>query len=220
MARHLDPTSGGRGNRRTAIAAAFALLGLAVTGTGVFAALTATAFNTTAQTVSSGTLKLILADNGDGFTQSVSNLAPGDIVNRFVDVSNTGTLIGKDLTLSVADSASTLLSTDATKGLHVTVIQCTSGTWTPGTSGTCAGGTTSTLVNNAALATISGTPQSVVSGAIAVNAAYHLKISLTLPDQSETTTNGTLPAGTIQGLTANLTWTFSEAQRVATTTGS
>ena len=42
----------------------------------------------------------------------------------------------------------------------------------------------------------------------------------TLPDQSETTTNGTLPVGTIQGLSASLRWTFEDAQRASTTTNS
>jgi hypothetical protein len=216
MSRHIDRS--GRTRRTTATAVAFAVCGLAITGTGVYAALNATAFNSSAEHVTSGTLSLTLADNGDGFSQSVSNLAPGDVVNRYVDLSNNGNLAAKDITLSVSDSGSSLLSTDASKGLHVTVVSCSSGTWTPGT-GACSG-TTTTLVNNAALATIAGSPQSVVSGAVAVGATYHLKMSLTLPDQNETTTNGSLPSGTIQGLSANLTWTFSEAQRTATTTTS
>lgn len=41
-----------------------------------------------------------------------------------------------------------------------------------------------------------------------------------LPDQNETTVNGTLPANTIQGLSTNLTYTFTETQRAATTTNS
>jgi spore coat-associated protein N len=216
MSRHLDPNPPGK--RRTAAAAAFAIAGLAITGAGVYAALSATAFNTSPETVTSGTLKLEMSANGDGFTQSVSNLAPGDVVNRYVDLSNDGTLAAKDINLAVADSGSSLLSTDASKGLHVTIVQCSGGTFTPST-GACSGAT-STLVNNMALSNMVSAPQSVVSGAVAVGATYHFKVSLTLPDQNETTTNGTLPVGTIQGLTANLTWTFSESQRTATTTNS
>jgi spore coat-associated protein N len=216
MSRHIDPTP--RGRRRTSAAAAFAAVGIAITGAGVYAALNATAFNTSPEQVTSGTLKLDMAANGDGFSQSVSNLAPGDVVNRYVDLSNDGTLAAKDITLAVSDSGSSLLSTDSSKGLHVTVVQCSGGTFTP-TTGACSGAP-STLVNNMALSSMVSTPQSVVAGAIAVGAAYHFKVSLTLPDQNETTTNGTLPAGTIQGLTANLTWTFSESQRTATTTNS
>lgn len=59
-----------------------------------------------------------------------------------------------------------------------------------------------------------------VAGSIPAGAVQHLQFSLTLPNQNETTINGTLPTGTIQGLVANLTWTFTQAQRTATTTNS
>ena len=39
-------------------------------------------------------------------------------------------------------------------------------------------------------------------------------------DQAEITVNGAPPAGTIQGLSSALTWTFGETQRTASTTGS
>src|SRR3954471_397400 len=216
MSRHLDQ-SGQRAkrNRRTA-AAAVVLLGLGITGAGVYAALNATAFNTTAQTVTSGTLKLVMA-NGTGsvgFGQNVNDLAPGDVVNRFVDVTDNGTIDAQNLTLSVADATPTILTTDATKGLHVTVKSCVL-PWVAAT-GTCADllGPT-TVLNNVALSALS--PSTLVSGAITKNSAYHYEISLTLPNQNETTANGTLPVGTIQGLSASLTWTFNEAQRAATT---
>jgi len=219
MSRHLDQ-SGKRAkrNRRTA-AAAVVLLGLGITGAGVYAALNATAFNTSAQTVTSGTLKLVMA-NGTGsvgFGQSITDLAPGDVVNRFVDLTDTGTIAAQNLTLSASDATPTLLSTDATKGLHVTVKSCTVA-WVAA-AGTCADvlGPT-TVVNNVAFSALS--PSTLVAGAITKNSAYHYEISLTLPDQNETTQNGTLPVGTIQGLSASLTWTFSEAQRAATTTNS
>jgi hypothetical protein len=191
-------------------------LGLAVTGAGVFAALSATAFNSSAQTISSGTLKLVYADNGNGFSTSITNMAPGDVVNRYVDLTNTGTLAGKNLTLSAADSGSSLLSSDATKGLHVTVTSCST-VWVPLT-GACTLGTTSVLLNNVAVSSLVSAPSTVVSGAVA--SGYQLQFKITLPDQSETTQNGTLPGGTIQGLTANMTWTFGESQRDATTTNS
>jgi hypothetical protein len=39
-------------------------------------------------------------------------------------------------------------------------------------------------------------------------------------DGTENVVNGTLPGGTMQGLTATLTYTFSEDQRTAVTTNS
>lgn len=216
MSRHLDSSKPRRRvNRRTAAGVAFALLGVAVTGAGVYAALNATAFNTTAQTVSSGTLKLVYANNGNGFSTNITTMAPGDIVNRYVDLSNTGTLTGKNLTLSAADSGTSLLSTDATKGLHVTVTSCTVA-WVA-TTGVC-GGTTSILLNNVPVANLVAAPSTLVSGAVA--SSYSLQFKITLPDQAETTQNGTLPGSTIQGLSANMTWTFGETQRDATTTNS
>lgn len=202
-------------------AGAVAAAGLAITGAGVFAALNATATNTTAQAATSGVLSLQMSTNSAGFTQAVSNLAPGDTVNRYVTLTQGADLDGKALTLAVTDATPTLLTTSATKGLKVTVTQC-SVSWTI-SSGTCGSGGTSTVLGTAgtALSAIpTATPEQLVAGAIAAGSTLNLQISLTLPDQTETTVNGSAPTGTIQGLTSALTWTFSETQRTATTTGS
>ena len=74
---------------RPLAAAAAAGSVLVITGFGVWASLNATATGVTS--VNSGTLKLVMADNGVGFTQNLSNMAPGDSVNRFVSLTNTGT---------------------------------------------------------------------------------------------------------------------------------
>jgi spore coat-associated protein N len=215
MSRHLAPSPASRGGRRTAAAIAVALVGVAITGAGVYAALNATAFNSSAQTVSSGTLKLSYTDNGAGFSTSITNMAPGDVVNRYVDLANNGTLAARNLTLSASDATPTKLSTDATNGLHVTVTSCSTA-WVAVT-GTCTLGTTSVLLNNVAVSTLSSA-STLISGALA--ASYSLQFTITLPDQTETTQNGTLPANTIQGLSASMTWTFGEVQRAATTTNS
>ena len=46
----------------------------------------------------------------------------------------------------------------------------------------------------------------------------HFRVSVKLPDQNELVTNGALPSGTVQGLTAGITWTFGEAQRTPSIT--
>lgn len=207
-----------RPNPRLLAAFAVGAAGLAITGGGVYAALNATASNATAQNATSGVLSLTMANNGTGFSQAISNLAPGDVVNRYVNLTQGGALDGKDLTLTVADATPTLLTTDGTKGLHVTVTQC-DGTWTPGTGAGECSGTTTVLLNNAALSTLA-TPASVKAGTNAAGTTLKLQIALTLPNTSETTVNGQPPAGTIQGLSSALTWTFGETQRAATTSGS
>jgi spore coat-associated protein N len=207
-----------RPNPRLLAACAVAAAGLAITGGGVYAALNATASNTTAQSATSGTLSLTMANNGTGFGQAISNLAPGDVVNRYVNLTQGAILDGKDITLAVADATPTILTTSATKGLHATVTQC-SGAWTPGTgAGTCSG-TTTVLLSSTALSALTG-PVAVKTGTNAAGTVLNLQIALTLPDQAETTANGLVPAGTIQGLSSALTWTFGETQRTAATTGS
>ena len=171
---------------------------------------------TGATTASSGTLRLSLDADGVGFSQPVANLAPGDVVNRFVTLSNDGTLAATDLTLKVTGTTSTLLTTDPTKGLAVSVASC-SGAWTP-TTGVCSGTTTS-LLSGSAVSTLTS-PDTLIDGDVPVGATRHLKVSLSLPDQVETTVNGVPPVNTIQGLTTTLNYTFTMSQRTARTSNS
>ena len=107
-----------------------------------------------------------------GFGTTITNLAPGDAVNRYIDLTN---------------------------------------------SGTCADvGGAVTLVGAAPLSTFA-TPQAFSSASLAAAAGLHLQIQTALPDQAETTTNGTLPANTVQNGSVSLTYTFNELQRTATT---
>ena len=203
---------------RLALAGGVAIGGLALTGMAVFAGLNANATNTTPQQIDSGTLQLTYADNGAGFTSVAAKMAPGDVVNRYVDLTNGGSLDGKTLTLKAVDGTPTNLSTDGTRGLQVTVNACTGtgAAWDP-TTGVCSG--TTSAVASGSLASMATTPLSLASN-VASGAVMHYQISVALPDQNETVTNGALPANTIQGLTAKITWTFNELQRNATTTNS
>lgn len=187
---------------------------------GVWASLNATATGS-AQSVQSGTLKLTLASNGVGFGQGISNVAPGDVVNRYVALTNSGTLDAQALTVQVAATGSSALITDGvspatTKALRVSITSC-SVAWAP-TTGTCSGTTSQVLAATplSGLASATG----LIAGSIPSGTVANLQISTSLPDQNETTVNGQLPASTIQGLSANLTYTFAENQRTATTTNS
>jgi len=175
--------------------------------------------SSSAQAVTSGTLKLTMSANGTGFSQGVSNLAPGDVVNRYVDLSNSGTLDAQALTVQVAATGSGALITDGvapatTKALRVSITSCTKA-WAPAT-GTCSG-TTSTVLAATALSGLSSAV-SLIPGSIPTGAQVYLQVSTQLPDQTETTVNGALPATTIQGQSATLTYTFTESQRTAVTT--
>jgi len=192
--------------------------GLLMTGIGVYAGLNAAATGTTA--VTSGAISLTLNHDGNsaGFPQTVSNMVPGDVQNTYVNLTNgtASNVAAQNLTLAVAGapSNSTLITppaADGPTGLTVAVNQCsvawTVTTGTPG-SASCSG-TTTALLAATPVASL-GTASTVVSGAIAAAAVYHLQVTLTLPSSlSETTTNGVAPAQTIQGQTVTLTYTVA-----------
>ncbi len=198
---------------------------LLVTGPSVFAALNAQTSNASPQVVAAGTLKLTMSSTSPstGFTSTIANLAPGDAVNRYIDLINSGTLDAQGLTVGIASTGTASLITDGvsavtTKALKVTVKSCVLA-WTQA-SGVCSDvGGAVTLVAAAPLSTFA-TPQAFTSASLAAAAGLHLQIQTALPDQAETTTNGTLPANTVQNGSVSLTYTFNELQRTATTTNS
>ena len=207
---------------KIAIVAAASIGGTALVSSSVFAALSATASNGTAQSVTSGTLSLTSANNGNGFSTTVSAMAPGDVVNRYVTYTNAGTLDAQGLNLTIADSGSTALTSNGTTGLQVTVTGC-SVAWTAAT-GVC-GGTTANVAGTDLLASTSllglKTVAGVVNSGVITSAAIkYYKFSITLPNTTEVTANGVFPGGTIQGLTATITWTLTAAQKTAATTNS
>lgn len=208
---------------RPMAAAAAAGSVLLITGFGVYATLNATA--TGATKVDAGTLKLTLADAGAGFTQDISKIAPTDSVNRFVTLTNSGNLEGKALNVSIASTAgangNTALISDGagntTKALRISIASC-SQAWTVA-SNAC-GGTVKALLTETPLNAMSSA-QTLDVGAIAADTGnVFLRITATLPDQTETTVNGVAPAVTVQGASASLAYTFTETQRDAQVTTS
>lgn len=203
-------------SRSLRIAAGTVIAGslLVITGTNILAGLNATA--TATQNNSAGTLSLTTANNGVGFSQAIANLAPGDTVNRYVTLTNGGSLDAQQLGLSIAATGTSTLITDGvspstTKALTITVNSCTGGTWNP-TTGVCSG-TTNTEVATTTLGAMNSTKVFAISSNIASLATANLQIQVKLPDQNETTANGVAPANTIQNGAVTLNYLFSEAQR-------
>jgi hypothetical protein len=193
----------------------------AIAGQSVLASLNATAFNTTAQNINAGTLKLDLANNGNGFGTSIANVVPGDVVNRYVTLTNSGTLNGIGLTLKTAQTGTSSLITDGispitTKALKLTVTSC-SVAWNT-TTGVCSGTPTEELASTVIGSLTSAT--SLASSTLNSTAVRYLQMKIELPDQNETTVNGALPANTVQGGSVDVTYTFDLKQRLATTTNS
>lgn len=184
-------------------------------GAHVIAGLNATA--TGADSANVGTLKLSqTASSGSvGLAQTITNLAPGDVVNRYVTLLNGGTLDAKDLGLAIAATGTASLITDGSgaKALTVAVNSC-SGSWNA-TTGACTG-TSTVEVAATPLNTWSTKQIFNVTKTLAANTgATNLQIQVALPDQNETTINGVLPGVTVQNGSVTLNYTFSEAQRIS-----
>lgn len=186
--------------------------GGALVSSSVFASLTAVA--TASTSVTSGTLILTgtsTAGSG-GLVTAISAMAPGDTRNRYVTLTNGGTLDALTPTLRIAGSGATALTTDGTNGLKVSISAC-SVAWV---AGSCSGTTTVVLASTSALTLVADTALTLPSNN--AGAVTALKISIALPTNNEVTTNGTFPGGTLQGLTTTLTWTFTQTQRTGTAT--
>ncbi|CAN2190816.1 hypothetical protein MCERE85_00523 [Candidatus Nanopelagicaceae bacterium] len=207
---------------KIAIVAAAALGGTALVSSSVFAALTASASNTSGGSVTTGTLILTQAPSGvtgitGGFATAITSMAPGDVVNRYVDLTSSGTLNSASMTLGASGSPSNALTTNGTAGLQVTIKEC-SVAWT--NTGTCSGTQTTDLASASVLSLVTPASLTLQANSLLSGAVIHLQIGIALPAGSEVTVNGVLPGGTVQGLTTAVTWTFTETQRIATTTNS
>jgi hypothetical protein len=192
-----------------------------IAGQSVVASLNATAFNTVAQQISAGTMKLDLANSGNGFGQNITNVVPGDVINRYVTLTNSGSINGIGLSLKTAQTGTASLISDGTAGvttqaLRLTVKSCPVA-WDV-VNGTCAG-TPATELSATPIGSLTSAT-TLASSTMNSGAIKYLQMSISLPDQNETTVNGALPANTVQGGSVNVTYTFDLAQRTATTTNS
>jgi hypothetical protein len=202
--------------------AAIAASLLAIAGTGVRATLSAIAQADTPPEISSGTLLLTLDDVGDGFSIDISDLAPGDTVDRFVDLENVGTLDSEELGFAVSASGDSVLVTDGaapstTRALTLAIDRCTVA-WTVATS-TCGGTVSSLLATQTLGAAILG-GNNLLGLTLDSLDTVHLRIQFVLPDQDEVSTNGVLPTPTVQDAAVVITATFRVDQRDPTSTSS
>jgi hypothetical protein len=194
------------------VVAAATVGGGALVSSSVFASLSAEA--TGATSVAAGTMKWEQATaTGGGFATVITAAAPGDTFNRYVNITNSGSLDGITPTVSVVPTGGTALSAI----LKVYIQRC-SIAWT---GANCTGGTPSDVLGTSgspvAISTLSTTALSnLLTTSAAVN---YLKISLIVGPVTEVTTNGVIPSG-IQGASngTSLAWTFALAQRTGVVT--
>lgn len=98
---------------------ALVLIGLTVTSSSSSASFTATTTNPTNQFVSA-TLTMSNDKSAAGSLITLSNMVPGDTATRTVTITNTGN-VGFTYTPAISAVANTLLWSDTTNGIQVTV---------------------------------------------------------------------------------------------------
>jgi len=186
-----------------------ALLGAAasVAGLGTYATYTSST-TPVSHTLSAGTVTIALGATGaqtNRLDVGASGIAPGDTIERSVDLVNTSSLALASVTLTTTATASSVLDTDATNGLQMQIDKC-SQDWTeagPPYTYTC-GGTTSTVL---ASQRVIGSNMTLSNVTLAAGGGTdHLRVKLTFPSAS---TIG-------QGASSTISYQFTGTQRAAT----
>jgi predicted ribosomally synthesized peptide with SipW-like signal peptide len=206
------------------LAAAGALIG------GAFATFTDTV-TAGPQAISSGTVKLAVGPRNDA-ASAATNIAAGDWLEREADLNSTGaTIANKEITLKLSASPSTLLDTDPTNGLQLSLKACTVA-WTrvvgPPLSYTCSGSATTVNIGGSATKSVSSLEGAAAAleglNSLAINGQDYLVFKLELPSTApgnlgkvatpcSGTSGGTETTENLEGCSSTLTYTFQATQR-------
>jgi len=207
MTRRLGWASAQR--RKLLVSLAVISAAASVAGLGTFA--TFTSSTSASQSVSSGTVTIALGATGastNRLTVGASNIAPGDTIQRSVDLIDSGSIDLASITLTTNATTSSLLDTDATDGLQMVIDRC-SNAWTEGGTApaytyTCSG-TTSTVLPSRAIV---GTNLALSNLTALTNGVTdHLRVTLTFPS--------TAP-NSFQNQSSTVQYTFTGTQRAGT----
>jgi hypothetical protein len=190
--------------------------GIALIAVGVLSFNAYASFSATTsydQDVSSGYMTMTLAnDQTIAYDLGGSNLAPGDTMQRALDVNIGGNISATGVTLRAADASPTALDDGTPNGLTLTIQKC-SQAWTETDTGggiptyACGGSTTSVLAATAVADVIAG--DQTLSN-FNLTGHTHLKLTWTFPSAADNTFNVN------GGLSNTIQLTFSAPQRTAT----
>ena len=192
--------------------ATVAVLGAAasIAGLGTYATWTSTTSEN--HTISSGNVTIALGSTGAATNRlnvGASGLAPGDTVQRSVDLTNSGSIDLASVTLTTsAPTTTSLLDTDATNGLQMVIDKC-SQAWTeagtaPAYTYTCGGTTSSVLASRAVIGSNLSLSNLVATTPTQTD---HLRVTLTLPAGAP---------NTLQNQSSTIVYAFTGTQRAAT----
>jgi predicted ribosomally synthesized peptide with SipW-like signal peptide len=187
------------------ILASVALVGTAaaVAGMGTYGAFTAT--TSASQAVTAGTVVIALGSGAaNTLNVPVAGLLPGDSVEKIATLSNTGNSALNAITLTAGTTTPSLLTTNLTDGLQLTIEAC-SVAWTGSAAPyTCSGTTTSVLAKSPVI----GADKALTNlASLTAGAADNLKVTTSLP---------TTAPNTFQGATSTISFDFTGTQRTGT----
>src|SRR5438093_4339781 len=196
---------------RGRLRAGFALFVIAAAAASAGAFGTWTSTDSVSHSISTGSVTIALGSTGASTNRlnvDATGVAPGDTIQRSVDLSNTGSINLASITLATTATTSSLLDTNTTYGLEMQIDRC-SQAWTEGVSApaytyTCGGWKSAGLAQRASIG--SGIALLNLSATTA-GSTDHLKVTLTLPS--------TAP-NTYQSLSSTIQYSFTGTQRAAT----
>jgi spore coat-associated protein N len=225
-----------RDRRKIVLSFALILGALGAFVGGAFATFTNTA-TAGPQAITSGTVKLAVGAVNDTATGATS-IAAGDTIAREADLNSTGaTIASKEVTLKFSAAPTSLLDTDPTNGLQVSVQACAEpwkrtvvGAPPPAFTYTCTPGATAVNIGGSASASVSALESTSAAltplNSLASGGKDYLVFTLTLPaaapgDISKVaacsgTVGGTATTEDLQGCASTLTYTFTAVQRNGT----
>ena len=172
-----------------------------IAGLGTFA--TFTSSTSTSHTIASGTLSLTAPFSRLG--TGASPIAPGDTMQRAIDLSYAGSISFGSATLTTSATTSSGLDTDASNGLQIAIDKC-SQAWTesgPPYTYTC-GGSTSTVLAWRALI---GSNLTLSNLTLTAGSTDHLRVTVTFPGGA---------GNTLQNQSSTISYTFTGNQRAGT----
>ena len=174
----------------------------AVAGLGTFGTFTDSS-TPIASTISSGTLSIDVTQQGFTVPATTSNFVPGDSLTRAVNLINDGSSALGSVTLSTTVATPSILTTDVSNGLQLSVKKCSVPYTQAGTA-------------SAATYTCSGTETVLGSGSAVTNMTLNGLSSLNAGGTDYLTFSISLPTSadnTFQGKSAALSLTFTGTQR-------
>jgi hypothetical protein len=224
-----------RDYRRIALSIALLLGAVGALIGGAFATFTNSA-TAGPQAITSGTIKLAVGPTND-VGSGATNIAAGDTIAREADLNDTGgTLASKEITLKFSASPTSLLDTDPTNGLQVSIQACSEawkrtvvGSPPPAFEYTCTPVATTVKIagaNTASVSALETTPGALTPlNSLTAGGKDFLLFTLTLPAAApgdlgkvaacSGTSGGTSANEDLQGCSSTLIYTFQATQRNA-----